>query len=876
MANPRSVYVVYETFLTSQEQVTATVDGVERVVFPSTCSLELDAVTDADKNVIENKFRVRIKGPIRDEEPKFVVEIQDFGPEVLPGAPSSGLVTRSGSTISTPRAIRGVEIIGSSAIPPPQDVVTGYRQMFELGQVTLTNDDMFAQDGSGIVTDVWKDDPRYNFKTHNGNNFVRALCSQLNLQITSDLQSVIAESEAWHQNTRPPNDPGANSPMKIYRLLFATADDANPAASVYKYTALFEPSARPTQLTRWQKWVVWPSGKISAVGPGDTVPEPAGPGSTTPSPAQRCFIQKRGPGSACDPGASTDESSSEPMDRVAATQSSNKLVFFRDQGTLNMVASYTEDAIRAAGAVVGAAGLLTVPALIIVDFVENKPVAAAFDTAGLVGGAIAGAAIGGPIGFLVGGAIAAVLSIFGQLAGEDKGPPADNVTGLLQYAFFGKASTSGVETCNQNRIKAGLSPNCTFFTGPGFLQYHLGLELFDAYLLLLAINEGYASSTALLADAFHVIDHTVPGDGTTSFATIDCGKVYGLDYRRAVNYIGSRPTRTILFSPSHGYPCPHPRFAVNRTTVIFPSLNNKTAAEVYQDIDGDCKLVSDPPNGRFIEGFNLTIVGTPVGIVCGLSNITIVNSVLNIPASNGTIGNLTASSNSTVYANSAVADLSTNVTTTSINSTDDSLIGYQQAPPQSPFVSLNASIGSYICMSGPGGNACFPNGTFQIQMGTLGFTQASVNELTLPIGAILNFTTNGHNSYSYTQNVSGNAALASSLSALSNTIKSKQAGLFDVLTNSTLPFVCLYTQTNFEGDVACMSAGAGMLAQKLQKRAMSLSVANGAAAWLYAESYGDTHGVYVSTSVDDLTSLPYQTNSNFSQRVIAMWIQTFE
>ena len=131
------------------------------------------------------------------------------------------------------------------------------------------------------------------------------------------------------------------------------------------------------------------------------------------------------------------------------------------------------------GGLAGAAGVAILPVFIILDLVEGDWKAAAWavgaTAAGLSTDLIAASVIGASIaasvvGILTGIATAALFMILPGLFSPKTPPPSNNATEIIQWTFFGDATHSGNEKCNQQLQANGQTPNCTVSYGAGVLS----------------------------------------------------------------------------------------------------------------------------------------------------------------------------------------------------------------------------------------------------------------------------------------------------------------------------------------------------------------------------------------------------------------------
>ena len=495
----------------------------------------------------------------------------------------------------------------------------------------------------------------------------------------------------------------------------------------------------------------------------------------------------------------------------------------------------------------------------------------------------------------------------------------------------------GNEACNKNRVDAGLSPNCTVVYGAGILSSIFNWDIFDAIVFLIEYNEGHAMSIPDIADVFQVKDYTVANWGSNVTAAIDCGSYRippsgrsGVGRRAGgpalVNTTGSSKIIDPMQPVSMGYPCHNATFSIQRPLINVPVIN-ETADKVYSQIipapGGDCKLLSDPSGGVHIPGLGITITGRAVAIACNLTaadmNETDISPTLNLfgtKPSNDTnsttyLGtdliytNLTAPSpnngttplNSTTYvpSNSSGPD-------TGIETTDGSYNrAYEAPPPPSPFIPYNSS--NSACLSSPTGSVCLPNGTYAFMNGTLGFSTLGASVLQMPVFSILSFllpavlavpptdpgnfweASQGEELQTVLESYGNNITLLNPdfTSQMSEMTMRMEGAPKNSPSNTTfnvhipgdidVPGICLHASSQYLGDTLCYGVGGGNLSGAILGKAQSLTLHGEASAWLYAASYGDLGGAFVSTDVPDLAGLPYGSDGSFKNNVVAMWVK---
>lgn len=129
------------------------------------------------------------------------------------------------------------------------------------------------------------------------------------------------------------------------------------------------------------------------------------------------------------------------------------------------------------------AALAAMPAFIIMDFVEGQWKAAAWATSGvaaaigtdvalssiLAGTTVAGFSVAGPVGLFVGAVVGLLFAIIPGLFKKTHSPTSNNVTQIIQFAFFGDARHTGNEQCNDNLAQNNQTQNCSVSYGAGAL-----------------------------------------------------------------------------------------------------------------------------------------------------------------------------------------------------------------------------------------------------------------------------------------------------------------------------------------------------------------------------------------------------------------------
>ncbi|KAI9825825.1 MAG: hypothetical protein M1832_000765 [Thelocarpon impressellum] len=494
--------------------------------------------------------------------------------------------------------------------------------------------------------------------------------------------------------------------------------------------------------------------------------------------------------------------------------------------------------IRTFAHAVGPAGLaLLGPALIVYDIINSNPVGAALSGIAITLGAVAVAMGSAPmIGWIMGG-LAIFFSILPGFLEKVHGVPhRTEASKIIQWVMFGDAEHTGNEKCRQGMDGQPGNPNCTVQYGPGLIARAFGWGNFEASVLLLHRNKGYPMNIPEMAEAFRVVGRD--GSGSDAIATIRC----------------KAPPSCPRFDCGRDQRgCYDPKFELKLDRITLPVIN-QTADKILERLlpkaGGDCKLVADVTT-QYHPAYDFTLTGQPVAVAC------------NLVGSDGT--------NDTAAMIAAGAP----------NASTDSRVHHVAPPPPSPFATvLNAT--NALCLLSPQGELCLPNGTYEAQADTLGFRSSRVNGLAMPGGAQLAFTLregvqgryqSNKVKRTYLDNRTDDGELASDMGRLSaQTQEHYVYHVFDALVPAAgPPVVCLFTELNFRGDVACYGPGGGNLTGPIADRARSLAPHGGAMAWIYSQTYGDAGGQPVRQAIPDL-SKEDNGNENFDRRVKALWV----
>ena len=765
------------------------------------------------------------------------------------------------------------------------------RDVFKLkGTVTYTNKELFAPNGNGIFVDLWKANSWYDQVKYNCNHFAADIATKLKLPLPDQLTKILDAADKYFEmkNAR------VNKPLRVLMKADLTIYSADKSYTDFRLRLEDgEVDLESTRTSERLQPLVLEEGGL------DNVPEDSDPFESTKrlsspwdalEPLDACFrdnrLRKRG----CVSG-DTDAKA-----KLASTGSSTDLVITRSGGQLYQMFSYTARALEG----VGLLALATAPIFILMELVNGEYMAAGFATAGLVLGVAAQLAIAGPVGIIVGAALAVFFSILPGLFAPDKHAPSNNITEIVQFAFFGDKSRTGNEQCNQERKKAGLSQNCTAAYGPNTLAKVFGWETVDAAGFEIEYNDGHWMTIPDIAKQLHIIDRTIPNDGSTAAATVDCGEHRGTDVQDSLG--GGRigfPRPGQIESISKGYDC-HPKFALKRDLIVIPEINQTLAAiypRIISDAGGDCKILSDGPNGIHYPTYNTTVKGRPVAIACNLTAANFPDSIPNIAYNSSSTSSVTqASSTSTPYSFSNSPTSSSNSTSnppdhsstySSAHDTSDGTAGraYIAPPAPKPFMNLNST--NCGCLSGTSGAMCLPNGTYPAsQSGHWGLDPKGVNTLFMPAGS--NFSYLALTQFMRGGSVSTPVILKTNQSSSTRTFSDAMAALASQPQSQTPTFsiniprsvapppsACLFSLPNYLGDVVCFGVGGANLTDVYRNKAQSITVRGDASVWMYPQYYGDVAGLQTDTDVPDLQTFSYGTGHDaqgFRNVIKALWI----
>ncbi|KAI9678010.1 MAG: hypothetical protein M1817_005954 [Caeruleum heppii] len=728
---------------------------------------------------------------------------------------------------------------GVAGVPAPQP--GHHRVAYALGSTSLSNTDFVnPETGKGIFVDAWAKTPyagQSTVRLNAGSLLVKEVARSMNFLLPWDVITLLEKLDRYASAFGGLN--GVRSSLMFWTNL-PPPDSAMPALvhSVYD----IKDTANPVRLTSSAAGPVPPITLSNVNVPEVAAEERAMWGRTDDKLSQMSLSELCWDGRKRRARRGRDVPTLEKRcNRKAA--STTEVALARNRGVLSTISVASQQLVKAAGI----AGLIAAPVFIILDLVHGKWVGAGLAAAGLVLGVVATLAIAGPVGWIVGGLISALFAILpGAFKKSKPVPPINNTTQILQWVMFGDKDHTGNEECR----KQG-NPNCTAVFGAGVLSSVLKWNNFDSIAFLLRYNEGYAMTLPEIADSFEVLNPKVPGSGEDSTATINCN-----NRRGNANAFGS-------WGAEDRSKCNHPAFAIKRDKIMIPVVN-QTADRVFSRVipnpGGDCKLVNDAANALQVPDYNVTITGRPVAIAC---NITAAENIQGtaVPIEdddpdNGQVPVLVSSGNT---------------------SSDGQNGHYIAPPPPTPFLqTLNAT--NAVCLDGTGGSRCFPNGTFEEQKGVLGFDSHKANSMVLPVNASLQFWLVVPGAFRQPPTRKRITFAANQTAAdkdFADKMKRGATTTFDVLVPGDSPTaVCLFSQADYKGDVACFGPGGGDLPENMKNKAQSIGVGGGASVWIYADEYADEGGVEVTSGIPDLKKEVYGNTDNYNQKIKAMWVRS--
>ncbi|KAI9894654.1 MAG: hypothetical protein M1814_002010 [Vezdaea aestivalis] len=606
-------------------------------------------------------------------------------------------------------AIRGLDVGSFDAYTPPFGFLNGYidQEVALLGNVSTTNDQLLnPQTGEGIINSAWGNDRSYRIDGHNSIDLTQAIAQQIGLPIPNDFLTTFQEAKKYTQGRGLST---TYDSIALNHVLFQAAGRSNPVGKEF--------SLGPGLAVTPAGSLKYPIERLVSC-PSDTDP-------TTPYNSQRIVGHPDDPNAACG-GASQLYPSNQsalpardlPKDdpcKVKPNATIAKLRFggatkdvaaARIAGKLSLVTQLVEDVVRFSGI----AALIANPTIIILDLINGQFRSAAFAAVGLVIGIAIDLIVSGPIGWVLAAAVTAFFAILPGLFKKVHEPPSNNIAKIVQWSFFGDATHTGNEKCNQNLTKNGLPPNCTAVYGPGVIASVLKWEMVDAVAFMIEKNQGHAMSIIDIAGGLFPIDHSKSDNGTGAAATVDCGAYYkqtkrsifgrSLEWllpRQFAQIYHDRPRSKTPSPLSEGYDCDKPIYRVNRAKITIPVLN-LNVDQIYGRIigpkGGDCKLLSDAAEPLNLDGYGIRLTGRPAAIAC---NITAPDSIqngavaapLNIPSPTATGPAATASASS----GSTTSPSITSSTSSSTAAPSGTSTGPQGVPSSGATITLNVTGG---------------------------------------------------------------------------------------------------------------------------------------------------------------------------------------
>ena len=591
-------------------------------------------------------------------------------------------------------------------------------------------------------------------------------------------------------------------------------------------------------------------------------------------------IQDFKPGVACSGACSTISG-----DGSFTTQ----MALARQRGVMSTFSLVSKEAASALSKVVLAAAAT----FVILDFIDGNYVGGAMGAIGVGVASLLPLIMENPIGIILGTVLAFLFFILpGVFETPPKPAPIHNNTQIIQYTFFGDKDHTGNERCQQDH------PGCVASYGPGILALSLKWEYFDAIVFMIWANQGFPITIPDMGEKLGPAISLDKDRNSSAVAGITCGNYVGA-------YIGPDRWGTNTW---HGTPldlCNNPAFYLNRENLILPNLN-RTAADVYKDIvgadgKGSCKIIDNADNPITLPDYGIQIRGLPVAIACGINATLSGERTLAATQTASNVSTEYSSSNSSQVQTSPNTTVETysmrqNVTVFHPSEPAPSILpigsspgsqstdgrageGYIPPPPATPFAnSLIPSNSACFTSSNMPNHFCLPNGTYSRQDGTFNFDTTKVTGLALPPGGSVVVRYTGYNGIvgdptstkKYTKNQT--ASKSSEFAQNMNRIFSRT---FDVIIPSPLPppVACMFTETQFAGDVTCVGVGGGNMTEGAGKVA-SVGIFGGARVTLYPNRYGDAGSQTFTVSLPDLASVPHGTNGTLKGLVKAVLVQS--
>ena len=417
-----------------------------------------------------------------------------------------------------------------------------------------------------------------------------------------------------------------------------------------------------------------------------------------------------------------------------------------------------------------------------------------------------------------------------------------------------------------------------------------------------------------MAQTWKVYDYNNPAATVNAPAVIDCGNSQCKPPGAIAGWGPGAAASSKKCSPQDGYACPHPEFKINLSAITLNNLN-QTADKIGVLVEsGECKISSDPVEGRIIylpeqtgnydnaapipegQAVDTASTATPNNATEPAGNTTSSDQVygggvqgpwklLGAEPMNYTGAPIAIACNITANIPNVIDpnyNFTRNTYFSAPNESTDGLNHFVAPPPPAPFAQLSPD--NSVCFSGEGYNnlvLCLPNGTYPACRGGFGWKTDKINTAKTSIqGVNVTFDIESQSDSSGTDTTpqtdyddiasADSADLSRSFSVATNH-KDSFSIAFPSGTEPA-PSMCVFSQVDFGGDVWCMGPGGTNFTDSLVNKVASLRLTAGLAAWIYPEFYGNPLGTLVSTSVSDLSSIPYKTDGNFKNIVAAAWI----
>ena len=319
----------------------------------------------------------------------------------------------------------------STIIPLTRFVGENLVKSIKVGSLKIDNSDLFDPNtGKGSLNDVWSQNNNYQFKTHNSVDFVVDLVKKLELPISS-----IADfySNFKRQITSSKVD------LEIKDCLLVgleRSDGGSGQTKAFKVSTNADPQATTSGDT--QDITGTKDGAAQVIKSTDDI------AGFFQNEGRNPFLVYADEAHSLDtdpfvPSGQETFGTEAQSAKTAVIEGTTELALVRSRGIFSTVTTIASEAAETIGELQAALA----PAFVILDLVQGNWQAAYFGAAAAVSGVLAGMMISGPIGFLFGAAISTFFSIIpGMIDGGE--PYTDNPAQIVQNAFFGKPSKTGV------------------------------------------------------------------------------------------------------------------------------------------------------------------------------------------------------------------------------------------------------------------------------------------------------------------------------------------------------------------------------------------------------------------------------------------------